>query len=592
MTDTPKKKTAAQPKKSAGSARRKTKAAGARKFADGFERLPNNWKLRRWKDELTGQHFLEIKFPDELRRSNTMEVDYACVDRIPEIVRLLRGRGALMPLGAKAGAAFVSELTEHLPKVVRRKVALPGWHGAHFVLPKRTFGSRSKKLKLSEVTASKCTIRGVAGDIETWKSHVAIHGHSSSYIAFCIMVALAAPLRKYANLPEGAVFNLSGGSGVGKTTAMKCGVSVNGDPDNLADYNATGLSLEELAAAHNDVLLPLDDTEKARLKDVTDLLDKVAHVLPSGRPRQHSRFFAGSQVAPNLRWRSIGLSSSAKTIDRIYEEVARERSDGQKVRLIDIPVLTSGSLGIFDRVTGDEMETERATDGILHDLEASLIVNHGTMISVWIKHLAASKLKMRTQLLIKTFVRNVVPTGTGVEKRLARKFGLVWAAGVIAVNAGLLPWSKTLVRDVVVKMFTAARGSAFATKINLAAMRKRLHKGLSDGSIVPEVTAGQVFSTEPTDLEIFTTTRCGVRVLALVEKGLTKFSGSDSGAQRLLADLLDSGALIGGHGGKRTTQFVFKISAPDKEKRTYKPRFYVFGLSAVAAHLQSKSPQM
>lgn len=588
MTNAPKKKTAAKPKKSTGYASRKPKV-GTRKSAEEFTPLPANWKLRRWKDELTGQHFLEIKFPDDLSRNNTLEVDYACVDRISEIVRLLRNRGAIMPLGAKAGAEFVSELIEHVPKViVHRKVALPGWHRGDFVLPKRTIGSNARKLKLSDATLSKCTIGGMSGDIEAWKSQVAIHGCSSSYIAFCIMVALAAPLRKFASLSEGAVFNLSGGSGVGKTTAIKCAVSVNGNPDNLADYNATGLSLEELGAAHNDILLPLDDTEKARLKDVPELLDKVGHVLPSGRPRQHSRFFVGSQAAPNLRWRSIGLSSSPKALDTIYEAAGRQRTDGQKVRLIDIPVLASASLGIFDLVAGDELQAERKTDSILHDLETSLVANHGTMISAWIEHLASSKPEKQTQLLIDKFVKNSVPTGTGVEKRLARKFGLVWAAGMIAVKAGLLPWNKTLVRDVVEKIFTAARGAAFATRIDLATMRKRLLKGLSDGSAVPEVAAGSVFSSEPVHLEMFTTTRRGVSMLALMEKGLTRFSGSEAGSQRLLKDLIGSGALIGGHGGKQTMQFVFKIRPTgNKKERTYKPRYYAFRLGAVTAHLKS-----
>ena len=244
---------------------RKFQARKSAKSSQQNAQLPDNWKLRRWKDELTSQHFLEIKFPDSLCRRNTLEVDYAYVDRISEIVRLLRSRGAIMPLGQKPGATFVDELIKHLPKVVNRKVALPGWHGDDFVLPKRTIGPSAKTLKLADATLSKCTIDGMAGEVETWKNKVAIHARASSYIAFCIMVALAAPLRKFANLPEGAVFNLSGSSGVGKTTALKCAVSVNGNPDNLADYNATGLSLEELAAAHSDVLLPLDDTEKGKV---------------------------------------------------------------------------------------------------------------------------------------------------------------------------------------------------------------------------------------------------------------------------------------------------------------------------------------
>ena len=108
---------------------------------------------------------------------------------------------------------------------------------------------------------------------------------------------------------------------------------------------------------------------------------------------------------------------------------------------------------------------------------------------------------------------------------------------------------------------------------------------------MPEVAAGQVFALEPTDIDIFTTTRRKARVLALAERGLVRFAGSEAGARRLLADLLESGALIGGHGGKQTMQFTFRIVPPGKKKRTFKPRFYVFGLVAVKAYLQSQNPQ-
>ena len=58
--------------------------------------------------------------------------------------------------------------------------------------------------------------------------------------------------------------------------------------------------------------------------------------------------------------------------------------------------------------------------------------------------------------LIKKFVRKVVPLGTAFEQRYAKKFGLIYAAGVLAIEAGLLPWPKDHPFKVVAKCFRLA----------------------------------------------------------------------------------------------------------------------------------------
>jgi Domain of unknown function (DUF927) len=98
---------------------------------------------------------------------------------------------------------------------------------------------------------------------------------NSTYLAFGIGVALAAPLPSYVNLRraadddlaplvrETAVFNLSGISSSGKSSVGLAAVSLAGSPDRAGTLDFSRRGLAEMASDSNDLLAVLDDTEKA-----------------------------------------------------------------------------------------------------------------------------------------------------------------------------------------------------------------------------------------------------------------------------------------------------------------------------------------
>ena len=97
----------------------------------------------------------------------------------------------------------------------------------------------------------------------------------STYLAFGLGVALAAPLPTYlklyrddadeviAFLTETAVFNLSGDSSSGKSSVGLAAISLGGSPERAGTLDFSPRGLAELASDSNDLVLVLDDTEKA-----------------------------------------------------------------------------------------------------------------------------------------------------------------------------------------------------------------------------------------------------------------------------------------------------------------------------------------
>lgn len=299
---------------------------------------------------------------------------------------------------------------------------------------------------------------------------------------------------------------------------------------------------------------------------ITALLDKVAHVLPSGRPRRHSRFFAGSTSAAKLRWRCTGLSSSPTSIDDIYASNGKERSDGQKVRLIDIPVESGGSSGIFDLLEGSAPQNEVAVDEMIADLESALRRNHGVVIEPWVVYLAKSHPKNEVGSLIEEFVKSVVPTGSSVEKRLARKFGLVFAAGVLASRAKIVLWSKASIRAAVGKCFSRARSAAFGSKLHLGMAQSRLLGLLTDKSSIPLYQSGHIFKSKPVALSIFKTKHKSTIVLAISDKGLENIGGSPSVGHKLLGGSQNVGEQYLGMAVRKPSSSTSRLRAPKAAK--------------------------
>jgi hypothetical protein len=77
---------------------------------------------------------------------------------------------------------------------------------------------------------------------------------------------------------------------------------------------------------------------------------------------------------------------------------------------------------------------------LIKQVEATILTCHGVLFDAWISYLISHDVAGRAIDLVAEFVTAVAGRENGLEQRFAAKFAVLYAAGVIAVEAGLVPW--------------------------------------------------------------------------------------------------------------------------------------------------------
>jgi uncharacterized protein (DUF927 family) len=192
--------------------------------------------------------------------------------------------------------------------------------------------------------------------------------------------------------------------------------------------------LEAVAAAHNDLLLCLDEMGEAAPEAVA----ACAYALANGAGKARAtRDGSARRVA---EWRVLFLSTGEEGLaDRLAEAKGgpRRARAGQEVRVLDIPADT-GRNGLFEALHG--FPDARA---LADALKAAAACYYGTAGAAWLELLARDPegCAVAAREVIETFTAAYVPPGAdGQVIRAARRFALVAAAGEMAAGAGLLPW--------------------------------------------------------------------------------------------------------------------------------------------------------
>lgn len=73
-------------------------------------------------------------------------------------------------------------------------------------------------------------------------------------------------------------------------------------------------------------------------------------------------------------------------------------------------------------------------------LETWLPRCHGVLFDAWIEYLIENDASSRLIECVREFVAATASGANGLEQRFAKKFALLYAAGRVGVESGLLPW--------------------------------------------------------------------------------------------------------------------------------------------------------
>jgi Domain of unknown function (DUF927) len=203
-------------------------------------------------------------------------------------------------------------------------------------------------------------------------------------------------------------------------------------------WSATANALEALAAAYNDLLLPLDEIDECDAA----AFGTVIFRLIGGRGR--ARLDKVSDLMPMRTWRNLIVSTGEIPTWQKIEQDRRTARAGQKTRLADVPVAER----IFPDLHGRHGARELADE-----LQRACERYYGTLLPAFLEAVIAEY--EVESVLARNVVRALdaeVGTLTGAaaspeQARVIRRIALASVAGQMANEIRVLPWCAEMIHQ-------------------------------------------------------------------------------------------------------------------------------------------------
>lgn len=312
-----------------------------------------------------------------------------------------------------------------------------------------------------------------AGTLAGWQAEVAALAVGNPLAAFCMAAAFAAPLLHLLGEPGGG-FHLSGSSKRGKTAAARMGLSAWARPFEdaaLRKWNATANAFEGVAEAHGDMPLVLDELHQANPAEVA----RAVYMLADGAGKDRLNRDASARRRRN--WRCFILSAGEHDLAVAVAKAGQKLPAGADVRL--------PSLLVPDAAEGWPALHGRASlQALWDDLHRAMQAQHGTAARAFLAALVAADLAevRRVVQALRERLAALLPAGADPQVReVARRFGLVAAAGTLASAWGVLPWPEAEAETAAATMLRGwlARRPGGAGSAEVAAQLERVRLFLS-----------------------------------------------------------------------------------------------------------------
>ncbi|WP_428492499.1 DUF927 domain-containing protein [Rhodopila sp.] len=319
------------------------------------------------------------------------------------------------------------------------------------------------------------------GTLKSWQGSVAKPAAKSSRLILLAAAAFAAPLVRFAK-GVNLGFNLFGLNYQETCIAAAFVGSIVGCAPNelISDWWVAPGSLLKRTRLFGDQLFLAGSL--------------VAYPERMATPRQHERLLALQTGEDRLakerptagRWRGIFVSllTSASTVSGAAD---RENDRFVGVPCVDIPAASKFSplldLPSLSATAADLRPTVR----VIQRMAEAANRNRGVPIRRYLRYLVKSRSHLPSKIskLSRQFARLGKRAGPGSAPRsLLDRFGLLYAGGCLAIEAGVLPWGRRQVLTALWACLSAARGQRRADRLSPKKIRRTLRDRLRTPSVV------------------------------------------------------------------------------------------------------------
>jgi hypothetical protein len=212
----------------------------------------------------------------------------------------------------------------------------------------------------------------------------------------------------------------------------------------MMTWNVSEAGLEQRLPFFNDCMVGIDDFETMKGSDSAkyERIRGVTYGVAAGTEKvRHS----AAKLSCN-QWRVILITSMERTITELSRSTQKARQTGETIRMIDVPLLSQGKSHIFDLA---ESMGERIDASWREKRFGSMVKacteNHGAVFEDYLEKLCESSLdvgKLAAKYRDRFAKRVTGPNEEAVARNVARKFGVVYAAGRLAIKFKLVPWKR------------------------------------------------------------------------------------------------------------------------------------------------------
>ena len=251
----------------------------------------------------------------------------------------------------------------------------------------------------------------------------------------------------------------------------------------------------------------------------------------------------------NVSWRVFALLTSENFID------SRKLKSGAVLRFAQIFVFGADRGGVFDRtgLEGSDLQT-RAIE-LAGQVRDCIGTNYGVAGPAFVTAFVENRqtLVKRAKALVEGFMNHAGVKGDAQHERFAHKFGIAYAAGVIAAEQGIAPWDKKHVGRCVYKLYRLARRAMGGAEEQSPAILDGIVEAIHAGQF-PLVQKGQAVPSGVERISGVCRDIGDERVFAFPSSELRRLAGTKGAAVELLDYWAEIGLLLLSPEGNKTRQ--------------------------------------
>jgi|TARA_A100001391_G_scaffold87590_3_gene58033 hypothetical protein len=388
--------------------------------------------------------FMAFQFKNAAGEKKRILTQRSNIGHVDRVVDELNNAGAILPTDPKAAKALIEGLVHAGPRFRNLHVTeRVGWaEGDQFVFPDKTLSSSG----ISNVRHRDGYLIGAMpdcrGTLRGWRTAVSPLFDMSHFSVFAVGLGLSGPLLNLLPARSGLAFQLTGDSGVGKTSLLVIAESVvkYSHPEAVRTLNSTPTFFEEVGWANCDGFVGFDEFGAAvgAGTALSELISDIAFKMRDGKGRDRGKAGAKGTGQSGLRFRVVTLTTAEKSLE---EMAGKPRGEGEVIRYIQIFLPKKEEKGIFGSSPFEVTLDEKARDEFLSRLVTQLESNHGVahrkMASALVKNREHWSEKIRRwmdeldrQLSSASFAR--------VQSRYRTAFCTVYAALMLAAELKII----------------------------------------------------------------------------------------------------------------------------------------------------------